>query len=247
MKKGLLKLAVVVTVFAALMIGGFKPTTAFLSQATAGGAEVNGTVVETMNTVGYTYVQVDTGKEKIWAAGPEREIKVGDKVIIPTGMVMEKYHSKTLNRDFDKLYFVSAIVKEGETAGGSKAGMSSHGMSAPAAKSEPPATVKAGSIKKAANGNTVEEIFATKQKLAGKKVTVRGQVVKFAAGIMGKNWLHIQDGTGKAGTNDLTITTSSTAKNGDMVLVSGVLAVDKDFGHGYKYDVIIEDANVKVE
>ena len=64
---------------------------------------------------------------------------------------------------------------------------------------------------------------------------------------MGKNWAHVQDGTGAAGANDLTVTTPSTAKVGDKVLVEGIVAVDKDFGYGYKYEVLIDNATLKTE
>lgn len=102
-------------------------------------------------------------------------------------------------------------------------------------------------ITKAKDGYTVEELFAKKDKLSGKKVTVRGKVAKFSSGIMGKNWIHLQDGSGKQGTNDMTVTTNDTAAVGDVVLVTGNLVTNKDFGAGYKYAVIIEDATVKVE
>ena len=76
---------------------------------------------------------------------------------------------------------------------------------------------------------------------------MRGKVVKFSPQIMGKNWIHVQDGTGAAGTNDLTVTTLDEAKVGDTVLVTGKITLNKDFGMGYKYDLIIEDGKVKVE
>ncbi len=90
----------------------------------------------------------------------------------------------------------------------------------------------------------VEEVFAKKDALNGKKITVKGEVVKFNSGIMGKNWVHIKDGSGKPGTNDLTATTKDTAKVGEKVVVTGTLAVGKDFGAGYKYEAIIEEATV---
>jgi len=119
----------------------------------------------------------------------------------------------------------------------------------PIEKSAADATAPAaGSIEKAESG-TVADIFANKDKLAGKEVTVRGKVMKFSPMIMGRNWVHIQDGTGDAasGTNDLTVTTSDSVKVGDTVLVKGKLAANKDFGAGYSYDVIIEEAKVTVE
>jgi hypothetical protein len=108
-------------------------------------------------------------------------------------------------------------------------------------------TVDLSGITVAEGGQTVADIFAKKAELAGKPVKVRGKVVKFSGGIMGKNWIHLQDGTGEAGSNDLTVTTQAMAKVGDTVVISGVLATDKDFGYGYAYGVIVEDAEVAAE
>lgn len=102
-------------------------------------------------------------------------------------------------------------------------------------------------IVKPKDGKTVQEVYQEKAKLNGKRVTLRGKVVKYSAAIMGKNWLHLRDGTGKEPTNDLTVTTQAKAKVGDTVLVEGTVALDKDLGAGYKYDVIIEEAKVKIE
>jgi hypothetical protein len=112
-----------------------------------------------------------------------------------------------------------------------------------------PAAVDLTGIKKADGGQTIAEIYAASAKLAGKPVTVRGKVVKYNGGIMGKNWLHIRDGSGSdaTGDNDLAITTATEAKVGDTVLVSAVVTTKKDFGAGYKYAVILQDAKVTVE
>lgn len=112
-----------------------------------------------------------------------------------------------------------------------------------AEKGKPPSV----SVTKAKGGYTVEELYSNKDKLNGKQVSVRGKVVKFNSGIMGKNWVHVQDGTGKQGTNDVTATTNQNTKVGDIVLITGKLVTNKDFGAGYKYDVIIEEATVKIE
>lgn len=209
-----------------------------------------GTVVETMNSAGYTYVQVDTGKEKIWAAAPEFQVKVGDPVVVPEGMPMTNYHSKTLNRDFDLVYFVDSVMVGGANA--AAAGQAMPGAKMP--EGHPPVNkgveakgVDFSGLKKAEGGKTVQEVFAGKSQLAGKEVTMRGKVVKFSPEIMGKNWIHLQDGTGAQGTNDITVTTSNTVKVGDTVLVTGKVTADKDFGYGYKYALIVEDAKVVVE
>ncbi len=91
------------------------------------------------------------------------------------------------------------------------------------------------------------EIFAGKEELAGKQVPLRGKVVKFLRQIMGKNWLHLQDGSGSEGTNDLTVTTTVMVEVGDLVLVNGKVSVNRDFGYGYSYEVLLEDAEITVD
>ena len=198
-----------------------------------------GKVVETMNSGGYTYVKVAIGGGEVWAAGPETAVAVGDTVSLPEGAPMKGYHSKTLDRTFDMVYFVPAIGKGGAS------GTNAHGT----ASAGKPAAVaaKVEGIAKAEGGKTVAEIFASKAALGGKPVILRGKVVKYNAAIMGHNWLHIQDGSGAAGTNDLTITTNDKVAVGDTVLVRGTVVLDKDFGAGYKYDVLVEEASVTKE
>ena len=211
---------------------------------------VSGKVVETMDAGQYTYVLVDDGAKKVWAAAPHFAVAVGDKVVVPEGMPMRNFESKTLNRTFDLVYFVPSVQVVGAKGGQAPAaaaeqGASPHGMSSHPATGA--AKVDLSNIKKADGGQTVADLFAKKAALAGKDVAVRGRVVKYVPSVMGKNWIHVQDGTGASGTNDLTVSTSGNAAVGDLVLVRGKLSTDKDLGFGYKNDIHIEDAAVKVE
>ena len=205
-------------------------------------------VLETMDSGGYTYVRLQTGDGEIWAAGPVTPVAVGDQIVLGDGMVMNDFHSPSLDRTFDSILFLSAFSKPGE-AGINGSAAAAHGeagmMNPMTAKTVP--VVEAGSVPKAEGGHTVADLYAARADLAGKEVAVTGRVVKYNGGIMGKNWLHIQDGSGEAGTDDLTITTSAVVKVGDLVLVQGKVTLDKDFGAGYSYDLIIEDANVTVQ
>ncbi len=232
--------------------------------ATSVSTVATGKVVETMSVENYTYVQVDTGTEKVWAAAPKCEVKVGDELAIPAGDLMSDYHSKTLDRDFDKIYFVGTFYDAaGKPLGGATPGMGS-GMPPghppiggdspmnghpPVAGTAAPANVDFSGLQKPEGGMTIAEIYAGRNELADKEVTLRGKVVKFNPQIMGTNWLHVQDGSGDVaqGTNDLTVTSDVITKVGDTVLVTGVVHLDKDFGFGYKYGTIIEDAKVSVE
>jgi hypothetical protein len=115
----------------------------------------------------------------------------------------------------------------------------------PAAPTE---AVDLSGIAKADGGKTIAEVFAEKDQLAGQQVVVRGKVVKSNPDIMGKNWLHLRDGSGAEGTNDITVTTAGAVPAvGDTVLVKGSVSLNKDLGMGYVYDVIVEDAEVTVE
>jgi hypothetical protein len=202
-----------------------------------------GKVAETMNAGGYTYVLVENGGTKSWAAAPEFKVAVGDSVTLPANaMPMENYESKSLKRTFDVVYFVDSVMVNG-------AGMSSAAPNIAPVEGHPQVAVqpaqKISGIAKA--DKNIGEVFAERGSLAGKSIKVRGKVVKFSPGIMGKNWIHLQDGSGAEGSNDLTVTTMDMTKQGDTIIVSGVVVTDKDFGYGYQYPVMIEDAAVKVE
>jgi len=208
---------------------------------------VTGSVVETMDTETYTYIKVDTGQDEFWAATGRFEVDVGDTVTVPLDTPMENFHSDTLDRDFPLIYFASRVMREGETAQAASAMPASHPPitgAAPAAGS-----VAVEPVEAAEGGMTVAAVWDGRAKLAGSTVTVRGRVVKFNGGILGRNWLHLQDGTGDAtqGTHDLTVTTDATAAVGAVVTVTGSVVVDQDFGAGYTYPILVENASVESE
>jgi hypothetical protein len=233
-------LAVLILCLAVTPVLGFpgNDTTTDGSEGLASDVEV----LETMSSGGYTYVRVRSGEEEIWAAGPKRAVAVGDRISLPTGMLMTSFHSQSLNRTFEAIYFVGAIevLCDADAAAQVTARGDHGGATAPTA-------VEVGSLEKPEGGSTIADLFAERVEVSGKQVLVRGRVVKFNAGIMGRNWIHIQDGTGEAGSNDLTITTDATVKLGDVVLVRGKAVTDKDFGAGYQYELVIEEATVEVE
>lgn len=221
---------------------------------------VRGKVLETMNAADYTYIHVASEAGDLWAAGPRTTLKVGDRVDFPPGTEMKNFHSSTLDRTFESIQFVDRITVSGggappsippASAHGGDSGTappSQHGSAHEGVKVAPAAEVDVSGIAKAPGGKTIGEIFDARTALVGKEVTVRAKVVKSNAGIMGHNWLHLRDGSkGKDGADDLTVTTKGTAGVGATVLVRGTVATNKDFGFGYRYDVMLEDATVTVE
>lgn len=220
--------------------------------AAANPVTFSGVVTETMNSGGYTYLKLHggkDGKEDVWAACAEFAVKVGERVSVPLEMPMENFHSKSLNRDFPVIYFVSAATREGETPAGAGRAPAVAGdpMGMVGSHQAPAATVTpVEPIPPAPGGLKIADVWAQRKALAGKPLIVRGKVVKVNNAIMDRNWVHVQDGSGSAkdGTHDLTITTDAVVKPGDIVTVSGVLASEKDFGSGYAYDAILEKAKV---
>jgi hypothetical protein len=219
-------------------------------ESASGSKTCSGKVIETADSGGYTYVNVDCGGRTIWAAGPETQVEVGEQVTVQLDMPMSNFESKTLNRTFETIYFAAEIRVAGRGGEPGSGGTSqqemlakAHGSSISAGESD----LDFSGIQKPGGGLTIAEIFAAKDELSGQEILVRGKVVKFNSQILGTNWIHLRDGTGTEGADDLTVTTTDTAKVGDTVLAKGKLALDRDFGFGYRYEVMIEKAAVTVE
>ena len=216
--------------------GAAGPTASGTTGAPAQAAgDISGTVTETMSSGGYTYALLDHAGRKIWIAGPEAKLAVGTKLGSMAGQLMSGFRSDTLKRTFDQIYFVSGFASTDGGAAGTAP--DPHGAPAPATPA-----VAVDKIAPVAGGTAIADVFAKKAALAGKPVTVHGKVVKVNDGILGRNWLHLRDGSGGPGTNDLLVTSASTAKVGDVITAKGVIGLDKDFGAGYRYDVIVEDS-----
>ena len=191
-----------------------------------------GTVVSTIDAAGYTYVEADTGDEKIWMAGPKTTISKGSAINVDTSNPMRNFHSNALNRDFPVVYFVdgfsgSAVKNTAKKPSATAADLSIN---------QPVERVK--------NGQTIAEITAGKKELSGKNVKVRGKITKFTANIMNKNWIHMIDGSGNS---DLIVITNDKAEVGQMVVIEGTVVLDKDFVYGYFYELLIDNAKVTVE
>ncbi len=208
---------------------------------------ISGKVVETMDSGGYTYVLLESNGRKIWVAMPQTPVTVGQEIELAAGHMMTNFTSKTLNRTFDTIIFSPGL--KGARSNPHAGMMSSPHGSSSGSQRISQAPEKNLKIEKAQgpNGYTVAEIFDKKADLAGKKIQVRGKVVKVSKNIMGMNWVHIQDGTGdpSKGNFDLVVTTQDEPQKGDIVTVEGTVHADKDFGAGYRYDVIVQEAKIK--
>ena len=257
--------AAILLIFLTLGAGGLG--TVFGS----GHESITGTINETMNASGYTYLSLNTSQGSIWVAIPQTTVKVGDEITCAPGMIMKDFQSKTLNRTFASIIFSPGIVGApaesphtsapqpvAETTANSfeAAVQAEQQASGTMVQPEQSSGGSMGaiapfteiSVEKATGENsyTVGELFDKAAELDGKTVRVRGKVVKFNANIMGRNWLHLQDGSGNPmkNTHDLVVTTTAEVGSPDVLVIEGKLAANKDFGAGYKYDVILEQGKI---
>ena len=232
--KVLLKISFIVLVLALTVTGSALPSFAADDQA------LTGKVIESMDSGGYTYVQIENNGKKTWVAVPKTKVVEGQDITFAPGTEMGNFESKTLKRTFDNIIFSGGVIGQGEK------GLE---MKSPGSKGSAVVVTEKIKVDKASGPDayTVAELFQNSKKLEEKKVVVRGKVVKVAEGVMKRNWIHLQDGTGDAGNNDLVVTSDDLPKTGDIVTASGILYNDKDFGGGYKYKVIIEKAGITKE
>lgn len=192
------------------------------------------TVDEVIQGNTYTYLNVTEADMKYWIATAKQPIETGMTLFYDQGLEMKDFTSKEVNKTFDSIWFV------GKLRGTSSA--SSH----MAAGTPGAAMAKDVKVEKVEGGVTVQDLYVGKSGFEGKAVTIRGTVTKFNSGIMGRNWVHIQDGTSSGDYIDVTITTDAMVNMGDVVVFQGTVALNKDFGAGYVYDLIIEQAKLIV-
>jgi hypothetical protein len=199
---------------------------------------LKGTVLEAKDVESYTYLRLKTADGETWAAVGKAPLKKGAKVTIENVMVMTNFESKALKKTFPKIVF--------GTLAGTGAGSEMSAAHSGAPKAEFVGDVK---VAKASgpDARTVAEVITKSAELKDKTVLVRGKVVKYSASIMGKNWIHLRDGSGSAAdkSDDVLVTTLDQTKVGDVVVVKGVVHTDKDFGSGYAYKVLIEEATLQ--
>jgi len=204
---------------------------------------VKGQVLETMDVESYTYLRLKTKDGETWAAVNKTPVKKGAEVTIENVMVMNNFESKSLKRTFPTILF--------GTLGGTGGSAPGVGNDMAKAHSGLAKTIDAGDIHvpKASgpNARTVAEVMTKGAELKGQTVLVRGKVVKYNPEIMGKNWVHLRDGSGSPSnnTNDVLVTTMNQAKVGDVVTAKGIVRTDQDFGAGYSYKVLIEEATLQ--
>lgn len=221
-------------------------------QTAATSPRIKGPVLQVLEAGSFTYIEVQTDAGGVWVAAPQFEVQTGAEVVVPEGRLMVDFYSKRLNRTFERVFFVAGVLTEADVAGAAGA------ITAPAMSrtskmpsipdmngAGSPSSVDCSGVERIQGGQTISELFTGKQDFIGKPVRLRARVIKFTPNIMGKNWFHVQDGSGSD--KDLTVISQDSAEVGDAVVVSGTLVADKDFGIGRVYELAVEDGKVEKE
>lgn len=199
--------------------------------------DFSGLVKEVIQTSKYTYCLMEEGGSDYWIAISKMPIEEGQALYYNYGLEMKDFKSKELDRTFSSVYFIQESSTEPNAVKSAKKQMQMQPKTPEIVKND-------FDVEKAEGGITIAELYANKSKYAGKTVKIRGKVTKFNPAIMNRNWLHIQDGTDNNGEFDLTVTTLEKVNVGAVVTIEGVIAVDKDFGAGYAYELIMEESKI---
>jgi starvation-inducible outer membrane lipoprotein len=199
---------------------------------------ISGKVLDVIQTTNYTYCQMNVSGQVYWIAISKQNVKQGQTLYFKQGVEMRDFHSQELNRNFSVLYLVQHVSTSTTENSHSDYTLNQEAPKPKIVKNKVELTVAKGGI-------SIAELFAHKEKYAGKKVRIKGKVTKYNPEILGKNWVHIQDGTEYNGHFDLTVTTQEQLSQGMVVVFEGKITLNKDLGSGYFYPVIMENASVK--
>lgn len=195
-----------------------------------------GKVIEKIDAGSYSYLNINEDGNEYWIAVPTMQVEVGEQIFFSKYMKMNNFKSETLDRTFESVLFVDDAMKSTKKSELVNAHSKVRSLDKKDIKVDP-----------LPDGKTVGEIYNEKESLKNSTVKVKGKVVKFNAGIMNRNWIHIQDGTGDENGYDLLVTSNDIAAVGDIIIAEGILALDKDFGAGYFYSVVLENSKVSKE
>jgi hypothetical protein len=197
------------------------------------------TVQEVIQGNSYTYLKVKEEDQSFWMAISRRQIEPGETFSFKNPLEMKNFTSKELQRTFETIFFISEISSESSR--------SANQTLAADPNQEPAAPKQVISIEPIEGGVTIGELFSNRDSYADKIIRIKGQVVKVNRAIMGQNWVHLQDGTGDSKNNDLTVTTKDEVVLGSVVIFEGKIILNKDFGSGYSYGVLMEEAKLQAD
>lgn len=194
-------------------------------------------VKEVIHATSYTYLRADQDGKEVWIAINKQDIPAGEILYYRNGLEMHDFESSDLQRTFDTIFFVQDISKvpiipdrQPQSVMGST-------------EAQKPVLKKINvDVEIPENGVEIGDLYKNTGKYKDQSVIVRGKVTKVNPNIMDRNWIHIQDGTGDEQHFDLTVTTNDMPEVGEVVTYKGTIGIERDFGMGYAYEILLENA-----
>lgn len=194
------------------------------------------TIVEAVPTSKYLYMKVTEDGREYWMATSQTAVKTGDVYYYNEALIRYNFESKEMQRVFDTIYLVTQIVPEAQA----------EKLKPLKSITPPPSEASAsgdsnfhGGMQKLTTSVQIADIFKDPASFKGRQVEISGTCTKINEGILNRNWIHIQDGS--ADDKDLVVTSSASVKPGDVIKIRAVVSLDKDFGAGYRYEILLED------
>lgn len=190
-----------------------------------------------LQTTSYTYLLVKEDNNLQWLAIPKKEASIGETFYFQGGMEMRDFKSQELKRMFPSVLFLEGVIRPSELEGGKALEDSKDLHKTNNANQE----IKINPVE---NGITIGELFLNKKKYENKIVKIKGQVTKYNSGIMKKNWIHLKDGSPNSSQHDFVATSVMETKEGEIIVIEGKIILNKDFGSGYFFNVLMEDGKI---
>jgi hypothetical protein len=185
----------------------------------------------------YTYLMVKGKGPAYWVVVTSTDIAIGESITYQGGNVMENFYSKELDRTFEKVLFLDGLDGSQTPSNTDAMQGTTQGSDIKTDRLETRIDAEEGTV-------SIAELYADPAAYEGKTIRVKGEVAKFNPNIMERNWIHLQDGTDFEGKYDLTVTSQEGFVVGQVLTVEGILALNRDFGYGYSYEVLLEKATV---
>lgn len=199
------------------------------------------TVTETIPGGKYLYLKVTEGDREYWAATGKSDVKAGETYYYNEALVQNNFESKELDRTFETIYLITQLVPESHGAS-MKPKQDIDAPPAEAMQSSPNKKFHSSPLAGKATTLSIAELLKDPAAYEGKVVELTGTCTKINEGILGRNWLHLKDGT--ADSEDLVITSSDLVDLDSEITIRAIVSLNRDFGAGYSYDVLLEEGKV---
>lgn len=200
----------------------------------------------------YTYLEVLENGNKQWLAVPSCDVRIGETVYYRGGMLMSQFESKELGKTFDRILFLDKVLKDPNQPPAAQSnphaqisqGQDPHAAALPGMGSSKDTVRQQVKIDRPTNSTSIADLLKSPKDFEGKRIVIKGKVTKYTSGVMGKNWVHIQDGTDYKGKFEIVITTDAELNVGDIAIFDGPISLNKDLGFGYFFEVLMENATL---